>query len=96
MMAKAHALHILGESENPLVRRRMERSTKRLLVKGIRQSGSETFQFTVFGGSENQFPPAEVNMSLPEFRRWIGEDKKEDQGGRQLPLLILHATPTES
>jgi hypothetical protein len=68
---------------------------KRLLVMGIRQPGSNEFQFTVYGRAESRFPPAEVQMSLPEFRRWISHSGQASKGGRQLPLLSCHAAPAE-
>jgi len=74
---------------------KFEGSMKRLLVTGIRQSGSSEFQLKVYGRAENRFPPAEVQMSLPEFRRWVSHNGQGSRGSRQLPLLNCHAVPED-
>lgn len=60
---------------------------KRVLMTGVRQPGSDEFLFTVYGPAENELPPAEVQMTLKEFSRWIGHTRAPAKGGRQLPLL---------
>jgi hypothetical protein len=64
---------------------------KRLLMTGVRQPGSEEFQFTVYGPGETRFPPAEMQMTLGEFQQWIAHSgppaKHPAKGARQLPLL---------
>ncbi|HEX7927201.1 MAG TPA: hypothetical protein VF678_06405 [bacterium] len=60
---------------------------KRLLMTGIRQPGSDDFNFTVYGPKDSELPPAEVSMTLKEFSSWIHHTKNPAKGAQQLPLL---------
>lgn len=60
---------------------------KRVLMTGVRQPGSDEFLFTVYGPADSELPPAEVQMTLKEFSRWIHRAPAPAKGSRQLPLL---------
>ena len=60
---------------------------KRLLMTGVRQPGSDEFVFKVYGPTDSELPPAEVEMTLKEFSSWIHHTRNPAKGGQQLPLL---------
>lgn len=62
---------------------------KRVLLTGVRQPGSDEFLFTVYGHTDTEMPPAEVQMTLKEFSTWIDHTRTPMRGGKQLPLLSV-------
>ena len=62
---------------------------KRTLLTGVRQPGSDEFQFTVYGPTDVALPPAEFQMTLKEFSQWIDHTRTPMKGGKQLPLLSV-------